>query len=55
MVAIPDTGANTTLQLTGTKLLLLGMLLTLVGIGIDANAFVLIGLVTGIAGIFREE
>lgn len=54
MVAIPDPGDSTTMAVTGTKLLLLGILLGVIAVALDADAFVLLGLVVGIAGLFIE-
>lgn len=54
MVAMPDPDEHVDLQVTGLKLLLLGLILVLVGIGTNSRMYLFLGLIVGIGGMFVE-
>lgn len=51
MVAIPESNPPRSLEITGMKLLLFGIILALVGIGIGLDIFLVVAIVVGIGGL----
>ena len=53
MVVIP--ADKYPISVTGTKIILLGILVAIAGIGFDAEAYVGAGLLVGLVGLFFED